>query len=254
MAGKAPASLQGSNASSPYGALDELHQLANAKRFNAWIIDALRVPVDAEVVLEIGAGIGTITKLLDKRCPTAEITSLEPSDGPFAELTDRQAAGAFTERVTIVNETSTHQIPQSSAAFDVAVHINVLEHIEDDLAELKTVRELLKPGGTLHLFVPALPALYGPLDAKSGHYRRYQKKGLRTLVEQSGLKIERIEYFDLLGSAPYFLMSKLGKGTISAGDVEKFDRIWVAISKRVDRLFSGRAPFGKNLVVIASRT
>ena len=106
----------------------------------------------------------------------------------------------------------------------------------------------------MHLFVPALPALFGPLDTKSGHYRRYTKKRLKALVKDAGLTVDSIAYFDLLGAPVYFVLAKiLRKSTISSGDVEKFDRIWVAVSKRFDRLFGARAPFGKNLIVVASR-
>jgi 2-polyprenyl-3-methyl-5-hydroxy-6-metoxy-1,4-benzoquinol methylase len=245
------AALQGSDASNVYGALDELHQLANAKAFNRWILDTLRIPVTAKRVVEIGAGIGTMTKLLTAAVPQSLVTSLEPSVDPFAELSTCHARGDLGDHVDIVNETSTVHIAEHTGAYDAAMHVNVLEHIENDLAELRTVAGLLRPGGTLHLFVPALPALYGPLDAKSGHYRRYRKKSLKALVEGAGFTIDRISYFDLLGAPAYFVLSKSGKATISGGDVEKFDKIWVSISRRFDRLFGSHLPFGKNLVVTA---
>ncbi len=253
MLGKNSSSLQGSNAQTPYGALDELHHLANAKAFNQWILDAIELPANLDSVLEIGAGIGTMTKLVAARCSRAMVTSLEPSDEPFAELSQRHIAGSFGANVKIVNETSSQHLAQGSARFDAVVHVNVLEHIENDLEELKTVSQLLRPGGTLHLFVPAIPALFGPLDAKSGHYRRYTKKQLAAIIEAAGFRINKISYFDLLGTPVYFILSKiLKKSTISAGDVAKFDRIWVAISKQVDRLFGDRAPVGKNLLVVAT--
>jgi 2-polyprenyl-3-methyl-5-hydroxy-6-metoxy-1,4-benzoquinol methylase len=245
------AALQGSDASNVYGALDELHQLANAKAFNRWILEALRIPSSSQRVIEIGAGIGTMTKLLTNSVPHARITSLEPSVDPFSELSTRHARGDLGQQIEIVNETSTMHSGEHAGIYDAAMHVNVLEHIENDLAELRTVAGLLRKGGTLHLFVPALPALYGPLDAKSGHYRRYRKKSLKALVEGAGFTIERISYFDLLGAPAYFALSKSGKATISGGDVEKFDKIWVSVSKRFDRLFGTRLPFGKNLVVVA---
>ncbi len=249
---KVVAAHQGSDASSQYGALDELHQLAKATSFNRWILDSLRIPSSAASIVEIGAGIGTMTKLLTNSRPHAKITSLEPSDAPFAELAERHGRGELGKAVAILNETSTVHVAAHAGLFDAAMHVNVLEHIEDDLGELRTVASLLRPGGTLHLFVPAMQALYGPLDAKSGHYRRYRKKTLKALIETAGYRVERISYFDLLGAPAYFALSKSGKSSISAGDVDKFDKIWVGISRRVDRVFGGRVPFGKNLVVVAS--
>ncbi len=254
MASLTDAAFQGSDASNVYGALDELHQLANAKAFNRWILNALNIPPASQRVIEIGAGIGTMTKLLTAAVPSSRVTSLEPSVDPFAELSTRYANGELGDRVEILNETSTTHITEHAGTYDAAMHVNVLEHIEHDLNELRTVAGLLRAGGTLHLFVPALPALYGPLDAKSGHYRRYRKKSLRALVEGAGFTIERISYFDLLGAPAYFVLSKSGKASISGGDVEKFDKIWVSVSRRFDRIFGRRVPFGKNLVVIARVT
>ena len=60
--------------------------------------------------------------------------------------------------------------------------INVLEHIEDDVAALRTLRRLLRPGGRIVLYVPALNGLYGAYDRKVGHFRRYAPWRMREIV------------------------------------------------------------------------
>ncbi|WP_419947528.1 methyltransferase domain-containing protein [Candidatus Palauibacter sp.] len=62
---------------------------------------------------------------------------------------------------------------------DSVVSVNVLEHVEDDEEELALMRSLLRPGGHLCLWVPALSALYAPYDRALGHHRRYQRRRTR---------------------------------------------------------------------------
>src|SRR5215475_3171635 len=63
---------------------------------------------------------------------------------------------------------------------DTAVYINVLEHIEDDETELKTIFNALAPGGRILIFVPALPFLMSSMDRGLGHFRRYTLAALAT--------------------------------------------------------------------------
>ena len=236
---------QGSTADGDYTAMNEMEQLANAHRFNRWIVDALRLESPA-LVLEIGAGIGAITRELASRLPAATITALEPSSTPF-ELS------VAVEGVRLLRKTSGQHVVDHPSAYDCVVHVNVLEHIENDAAELRTVLSLLRPGATLHLFVPALPRLYGELDRKSGHYRRYKRRDLTALLRSAGFENPRVSYFDLLGTVPYLLMSRRAKSTIRPNEVQLFDRVWVPVSRSFDALFGGRPPIGKNLVAVARR-
>jgi hypothetical protein len=143
--------------------------------------------------------------------------------------------------------------PGMAPAFDSVVYVNVLEHILDDVGELRTARDLLVPGGTLAVFVPALPRLYGSMDFKSGHHRRYVKESLRTVVSEAGFEVVDIRYLDVLGVAPYFAMYRLldvkSLGSVSSGG---YDKIVVPLSRAVQRLVPD-PPFGKNLLAIARR-
>ena len=236
---------QGNGADRDYGAMNEMEQLAKAHRFNRWIVDALRIE-EPKTVLEIGAGIGAITRTLAAQHPRAAITALEPSGTPFEQ-------SVAVNGVRLLRETSAQHLAVHPSTYDCAIHVNVLEHIEDDTAELRNVLSLLRPGGTLHLFVPALPRLYGELDRRSGHYRRYRRRGLATVLRSAGFEIVRLSYFDLLGTVPYLFMSKRAKSSIRPNEVELFDRVWVPVSRTFDALLGGRPPVGKNLVAVARR-
>jgi len=82
--------------------------------------------------------------------------------------------------------------------FDVITLFDVIEHIEDDNAALGAVRDLLRPGGLLVVTVPALMLLWSDFDVANHHFRRYEKAGLRAVIERSGFEIERLSYFSSL--------------------------------------------------------
>lgn len=237
-------------AGSSFGAEVELERLAEADHFFGWIADELE-PHLGHRILEVGAGIGTVSlKLLD-RLPGAQITALEPDPKLHDELVSR------TKRhpeVQTLNVTSTDLLLSDMApTFDSVVYVNVLEHILDDAGELRTAHDLLVPGGTLAIFVPALARLYGSLDYKSGHHRRYHRDTLSRVITDAGFELVDVRYLDVLGVGPYFLMYKLldvkSLGRVSS---DGYDRVIVPISRAIQRL-APHPPFGKNLLAIARR-
>jgi SAM-dependent methyltransferase len=91
-----------------------------------------------------------------------------------------------------------HDLPIADCGADMIVMLDVLEHIDDDLAALKAVSGKLKPGARLLVTVPALPALWSVHDEEHHHKRRYTAQTLRDVVAKSGLELEKISYFNTL--------------------------------------------------------
>lgn len=84
----------------------------------------------------------------------------------------------------IIREVSITELAESKdEQFSQIACIDVLDHIEDDKANLAAIFKLLKCGGRLVLAVPALPHLYGARDIELGHYRRYSKPSLMKLLK-----------------------------------------------------------------------
>ena len=82
--------------------------------------------------------------------------------------------------------------------FDTLIYIDVLEHIEDDRAELVSATNHLAPNGTLILLAPAYNFLFSPFDHSIGHYRRYNKDMLIDITPYD-LHIEKLFYLDSVG-------------------------------------------------------
>jgi SAM-dependent methyltransferase len=228
-----------------YGAHDELHALAHARRFHRWLVDLLS-PVLQGHVLEVGAGIGTVTRVLSAR-DGLSVTSLEPDPVLYAEL-----AGAADE-MPGVDLRNCSTLDLAGEQFDSVIYVNVMEHIEDHLGELRRGLSLLRPGGMLGLVVPAMPSLYGSLDLKSGHFRRYRRGRLIELVEAAGFEVVTVRHFDAAGVIPYWLSIRLGAmRALSPASARLFDTVLVPMSMAVDAVFP-RLPAGKNLLVHARR-
>lgn len=108
------------------------------------------------------------------------------------------------KRVKLIKANS--PLPFKKDFFDLVTCLDVLEHIEKDFLVLKDFRRILKPEGSLIIFVPANQNLWGELDLRSHHVRRYSKKSLEELVSRSGFEIEESRYFNFIYFVPIFLV------------------------------------------------
>lgn len=228
-----------------------LESATSVPNYVIWLLRAFREELKGRV-LELGAGLGTVAEgYVDA---VDEAVLIEPAENLYAVLS-RTFAGnprvktacGFLEE--LVAQGSPELGPES---FDTAFLSNVLEHIRDDHAALELLRTRIKPGGSLLIFVPALPLLYGELDAHGGHFRRYTKATLAAAVRDAGFVIERIEYFDVLGMLPWFIAGRiLRRKTVDPAVTGLYDRYVVPLSSLADRLIGKRV--GKNLVCTARK-
>ena len=110
----------------------------------------------------------------------------------------------------------------------------MLEHIEDDAAELARAAEWLRPGGHVVVLSPAHQWLFTPFDKAIGHFRRYTKKSLKA-VAPPGAELARLAYLDSVG-----LLASIGNRVIlrravpSAGQIAAWDKLMVPLSRALD--------------------
>ena len=116
-------------------------------------------------------------------------------------------AGLSTQHVRLGGVESISE----QAAYDAVIALDVIEHIEDDLAALRHLRRALVPSGRLILSVPALSRLFGPKDVAVGHYRRYDRQPLCDLLARAGFAVERRRFWNALGVLPVWISVARGK-------------------------------------------
>jgi SAM-dependent methyltransferase len=114
------------------------------------------------------------------------------------ELSQTSVALARARDTGEVIAGSVLEMPFADDSFDVAVTLDVIEHLEDDLAALRELRRTVAPGGSLLVTVPAYQWLWSGHDEINHHHRRYTRRSLQRVAEQAGWKQLRTTYFNSL--------------------------------------------------------
>ncbi len=134
---------------------------------------------------------------------------------------------------------------------DTLIMMNVLEHVDDDVAALRRLGSLVSPGGRVVLWVPAYPALYGEFDRMVGHFRRYTPATLRARVHSAGLRVERLGPVNLLGGIAWWAAVRCaGQRSADPRLVGVYDRIVVPTTRFIERWT--KVPFGQSLLCVAA--
>lgn len=103
---------------------------------------------------------------------------------------------------TLLAQADAAALPFASEQFDIITALDVLEHLDDDLAALRELKRVSRPGGLMIISVPAYRLLWTYWDDILGHRRRYTVGSLRTAVQQAGLEVRKISYSNTLTLFP----------------------------------------------------
>lgn len=225
----------------------EFAPLSLARNYYNWIFSFFEPYLGSEI-LEHGAGAGVISEKLLSYDPK-RLMLLEPASNLIPIL---QRKFQHLPHLTIVDRTLEQAVGQLSASpLDTIVSVNVLEHLENDQRELAMMHQLLKPGGHLLLFTPAFQSIYGSMDRKVGHYRRYRLGELSKKLEQAGFTVETMRYFNMTGYVTWGISNKLLKvENLSMTPVKIFDKI-VPLLRLTEKIIP--PPFGQSIVAVAKR-
>lgn len=164
-------------------------------------------PVLGKRVWEIGVGHGQYTAELRRQMREVLGTDI---DRDCIEALGRRFANDHhvqTGWIDLRDRDSIYAHREFNA--DSVVCLNVLEHVQEDVAALRWMREACPPGAGLGLVVPAHRWLYGKMDEEAGHYRRYSRSMLADVLKQAGWTAEKIAYINLTGAAGWWFHSRL---------------------------------------------
>lgn len=220
-----------------------LEGLAMARNHRKWFV-RFAVPYLGEHPIEVSAGLGDYAAEWLEHVPRMTLT--EADSGRIVALKERFAdhpGVAVRELLLPSDATGDHS---------AAVSYNVLEHIDDDIGGLRTMRRLVRPGGYVVVVVPAFPFAMGPADIATGHVRRYTRKTMRAALDAAELEIVKLHYANSLGLIGYYVSTCLLRQMPGPGPMVKFyDSTVAPLTRVVESVVP--PPFGQSVIAIARR-
>ena len=226
-------------------AANDLETIEEARRYGEHVFELFR-PFIGRRVLEVGAGIGTMSRKLVRAANL--VVGIEPNANCFTRLESAmRGEPKFTLLSCHLEECDLDDL--RAKQLDTVYCVNVLEHIEDDVAALRTFKDLIATRGHVLIYVPAVQAAYGPLDAELGHHRRYSKRTLRAAFAAAGLDLIRLRYANPIGLIGWLYNSHVTKARHhSLEQVKMFERFVAPWALPLERLIP--PPIGSSLVAI----
>jgi len=149
-------------------------------------------------ILDVGCGTGANLLMLS-----------EYGDAEGVDVSEDALAFCRERGLEKVRLGAGEELPYEDGTFDLVTALDVVEHMDDDLAGLREMRRVLRPGGRVLLFVPTFMFLWGLQDEVSNHRRRYRLSELRRVLEQAGFEIERTTYANITFFLPILLVRQL---------------------------------------------
>ena len=145
-------------------------------------------------------------RILDVGCGTGGNLKLLSQFGKAEGVDISTDALAFCrERGLEVKAGAAEDLPYEAGTFDLVTALDVVEHLDDDVAGLREMRRVLRPGGRILIFVPTFMWLWGVQDDISHHRRRYRLPELRRAMVEAGFEVERTTYANITFLTPTFL-------------------------------------------------
>ncbi|MBL7148073.1 MAG: class I SAM-dependent methyltransferase [Nanoarchaeota archaeon] len=201
-------------------------------------------------ILDIGCGTGEDLPLISKY---GDVFALEYSKEVIKYIPKEKVVGIVRGDARFLSF--------KENVFDIIIILDVLEHVKEDVKIMKEVSRVLKLDGILLISVPAVPFLFGNHDRALHHLRRYSKKSLNKILKDSGLKAERITYWNFFLFFPIAFVRILNKikNVEKKSDIKNlpkaFNWFFLLILNLENKLikFGINLPIGLSLVVILKK-
>ncbi|HEX6279147.1 MAG TPA: class I SAM-dependent methyltransferase, partial [Pyrinomonadaceae bacterium] len=210
------------------------------------IVDTL--PTQEPRILDVGCGTGANLEMLSA---FGNAEGVDVSDDAL-EFCRRKGLS--------VQKGLAEKLPYDDGTFDITTALDVVEHLDDDIAGLKEMHRVTKKGGYSLIFVPAFMWLWGVQDDVSNHRIRYTKKQIVERLEKAGYVVERATYANFTFFAPILGGRTIMRVTGIKPESENNVNI-SALNGVFGKLFSAERhilknfnfPFGVSIVVVARK-
>jgi SAM-dependent methyltransferase len=229
--------------------VDQLHWWYRARReiLSDLIARKIKLPTDARI-LEVGCGTGHNLEMLGR---FGRVDGIEVDGAARAIASTRLGHAVLDAPLPDLPGVPDH-------IYDLIAILDVIEHVDEDVAGLASLARKLRPGGRILITVPAFPFMWSAHDVVNHHKRRYTRRTLKKLVRDAGLRLELLSWFNSL-LFPLAAASRLA-GRVT-GKEDSDDKLpprpvnalfeWIF---GLERYALGRLPFppGVSLVAIVS--
>jgi 2-polyprenyl-3-methyl-5-hydroxy-6-metoxy-1,4-benzoquinol methylase len=221
---------------------DVLVALSQCRNHRTWFAEFAR-PYLGDHPIEIGSGLGNYAR---EWIPLVKRFTASDADEAMVVGLKNELAGYPHADVRQIWLPTT-----ARAEHSCLICYNVLEHIEDDTGALRSMADLVRPGGYIVLVCPAFPFAMSPVDIATGHVRRYTRRSMRTVLTEAGLEVVDLRYANSLGLLCYYAFTSLLRRQPSTGGTMTFyDRVVVPVVRGAEWLVR-RPPFGQSVVAVA---
>lgn len=201
-------------------------------------------------------------RILDVGCGTGANLEMLSQFGDAEGVDVSDDALEFCRRKGLnVQKGLAESLPFADETFALTTALDVVEHLDDDVAGLKEMHRVTKRGGYSLFFVPAFMWLWGVQDDISNHRIRYTRKQIVERIEQAGYKVERATYANWTFFAPILAGRVLMRLTGLKPESENNINV-SALNGIFGKLFSAERfwlkrfnfPIGVSIVVVAKKS
>lgn len=186
------------NYAKKYYSADEASWWFLARRDIIWKL-IKKMPFGKDVkILDYGCGGGYIIRFLNKK-GYKDIYGAETSGDAVKSCRESGLTKVFLD--------DDASLKSQEGLFDVIIASDVIEHIRDDKEAIRKWKKFLKPGGFIIIFAPAFGFLWGAHDKENYHFRRYNAREIKHLLETEGFSVDRISYWNFALFFPVVAMT-----------------------------------------------
>lgn len=231
--------------------IDKMHRLEDGHWWfqgKKYLIESIldRTAISPGRFLDIGCGTGIFLRMLEKRGAAYGL-----------DLSEQALSYCQRDGCRLLVRAAGGRLPFKDNSFSLVTLLDMIEHVDNDLAVLKEVYRICKPGGVVVITVPAFEFLWGSHDDSHHHKRRYVLTHLREMGLSAGFILEKLTYTNFFIFLPVLLRRIISRNASSSkeSDLRHTPKPINEMLKRIYKfeafyLKRGNFPWGVSLLMV----